>query len=201
MTIRDAVEFKEALSKYEIKTRHQLKFTKNTKQYVRMQCKKGKCPWKISGSFHRKTKVFQVIFLNDVHACSLVNYSRRLSSHWLADYLLQKFHSIPSLKLHELQQLVKSDLKLEVTLSQCWRAKRVLIKKVKQNAKEEFKKLWSYVMELRNSNKGNTVILECNEDNCFKRIYVAFECCKKGFLAGCRRVIGLDGAFLRGIMK
>ena len=72
---------------------------------------------------------------------------------------------------------------------------------MKGNAKEEFKKLWSYVMELRNSNKGNTIILECDEDKCFKRIYVAFECCKKGFLAGCRRVIGLDGAFLKGIMK
>ena len=45
------------------------------------------------------------------------------------------------------------------------------------------------------------MILECGEDNCFKKIYVAFECCKKGFLDGCRRVIGLDGAFLRGIMK
>ena len=56
-------------------------------------------------------------------------------------------------------------------------------------------------MELRNSNKGNTVILECDEDNCFKRIYVVFECCKKGFLASYRRVIRLDGVFLRGIMK
>ena len=36
LTFRDAAEFKEALSKYEIITRHQLKFTKNTKQYVRM---------------------------------------------------------------------------------------------------------------------------------------------------------------------
>ena len=38
LTFREATEFKEALSKYEIMTRHQLKFTKNTKQYVRMQC-------------------------------------------------------------------------------------------------------------------------------------------------------------------
>ena len=55
-------------------------------------------------------------------------------------------------------------------------------------------------MELRNSNEGNTVILEYNEDNSFKRIYIAFDCCKKGFLAGYRRVIRVDGAFLRGVV-
>jgi len=31
----------------------------------------------------------------------------------------------------------------------------------------------------------------------FMRFYVCFDVCKKGFLAGCRKVIGLDDYFLR----
>jgi hypothetical protein len=32
----------------------------------------------------------------------------------------------------------------------------------------------------------------------FKRFYVCFDACKKGFLAGCRKVIGLDGCWFKG---
>ena len=32
----------------------------------------------------------------------------------------------------------------------------------------------------------------------FERIYVCLEGYKRGFLAGCRRVVGLDGCFLKG---
>jgi hypothetical protein len=32
----------------------------------------------------------------------------------------------------------------------------------------------------------------------FERIYVCLDACKRGFLAGCRRVVGIDGCFLKG---
>jgi hypothetical protein len=32
----------------------------------------------------------------------------------------------------------------------------------------------------------------------FQRIYVCLDALKKGFLAGCRRVVGLDGCFFKG---
>ena len=32
----------------------------------------------------------------------------------------------------------------------------------------------------------------------FNRLYMCFEACKSGFLAGCRPMIGLDGCFLKG---
>ena len=35
----------------------------------------------------------------------------------------------------------------------------------------------------------------------FHRIYICLDACRRGFLDGCRRVIGLDGCFLKGPMK
>ena len=32
----------------------------------------------------------------------------------------------------------------------------------------------------------------------FQRIYVCFDACKKDFIAGCRKVIGVDGCFFKG---
>ncbi|KAL4316678.1 hypothetical protein AHAS_Ahas15G0309100 [Arachis hypogaea] len=35
----------------------------------------------------------------------------------------------------------------------------------------------------------------------FLRIYVCFDACKKGFVGGCRPLIGFDGTFLRGYYR
>ena len=56
-------------------------------------------------------------------------------------------------------------------------------------------------MEIKRAHEGNIALLEMNEDDSFKRIYISFDACKRRFLAGCRRVVGLDGAFLKGVVK
>ena len=74
-------------------------------------------------------------------------------------------------------------MKLEVNLVQLWRAKSIIYDKLKSNVVDEYAKLWRYVLEIRKSNPENTVILETNEDDTFKRIYISFNACKKGFFS------------------
>lgn len=66
----------------------------------------------------------------------------------------------------------------------------------------EYSKVFGYQVELLRSNPGRTVAV-CREPeimikHAFQRFYVCFYACKKGFLAGCRKVIGLDGCFFQG---
>ena len=35
----------------------------------------------------------------------------------------------------------------------------------------------------------------------FERLFISFDYLKKGFLGGCRKIIGLDGYFLKGTIK
>ena len=56
-------------------------------------------------------------------------------------------------------------------------------------------------MELLRSNSGSTVVINKLPDvqePTFWRMYVCFDACKKGFMAGCRKVVGLDGCFFKG---
>ena len=60
-------------------------------------------------------------------------------------------------------------------------------------------------MELQATNVGTTVKLEVvNEPNStretrqFKRVYICLGALKKGFKAGLRDILGLDGAFMKG---
>ena len=56
--------------------------------------------------------------------------------------------------------------------------------------------------ELRKANPESTVFVETEVDDegisRFKRLYMCLEPLKRGYLAGCRCWIGMDGCFLKG---
>ncbi|XP_019157038.1 PREDICTED: uncharacterized protein LOC109153610 [Ipomoea nil] len=81
-----------------------------------------------------------------------------------------------------------------------------IIKKLDAGYEGQFKRLRDYAQECLNSNPGSTVKIETNkvvqDAPCvFQRIYVCFAAVKKGFVEGCRKVIELDGCFLKGMLK
>ncbi|GJT69880.1 transposase, MuDR, plant [Tanacetum coccineum] len=65
--------------------------------------------------------------------------------------------------------------------------------------------LCSYASEILNSNPGSTCKMGVDSmpdrKNYFSRFYVCFKGLKEGWLQGCRRVIGIDGYFLKTICK
>ena len=56
-----------------------------------------------------------------------------------------------------------------------------------------------YHLELVRSNPDSTVAVTLDPD--IFLMCICIDACKKGFLAGCRRVVGLDGCLLKGLMS
>lgn len=61
----------------------------------------------------------------------------------------------------------------------------------------------NYVMELKASNPGSSVLIisekqRINEVPTFQKMYICLSSLREGFIAGCRRIIGIDGYFLKG---
>nr|CAD1834514.1 unnamed protein product [Ananas comosus var. bracteatus] len=52
------------------------------------------------------------------------------------------------------------------------------------------------VRAVKKSNPGSTLFIKCDNLQ-FKMLYVCLDACKRGFLAGCRPIISLDGCFLK----
>lgn len=59
--------------------------------------------------------------------------------------------------------------------------------------------------EIKKSNPNTTFFVNSKETvggkQLFTGFYVCFKALKDGFLEGCKRVIGLDGVFLKGVYK
>nr|KAJ0214450.1 hypothetical protein LSAT_V11C400213320 [Lactuca sativa] len=78
-------------------------------------------------------------------------------------------------------------------------------KEIEGTLKEHYAKTWSYGEELRSTNPGSTVKMDVDvmDDGTtyFSKFYVCLKGVKDGWIQGCRRVIGLDGYFIKGICR
>ncbi|CAH9121379.1 unnamed protein product, partial [Cuscuta epithymum] len=86
------------------------------------------------------------------------------------------------------------------------RALRSIHKKTQTDFKDQFKKVRNYAEECLRSIPDSTVVIHTTRvvpeaPSVFQRIYMCLGPVKRGFLQGCRKVIGLDGCFLKGQLK
>ncbi|GJV64633.1 calcium/proton exchanger [Tanacetum coccineum] len=126
---------------------------------------------------------------------SLMTY-RWITHHYAKQLIADPF--IPTLKM---KTDIREKFLINVILRQCKRAKQRALFDYEGGLKEHYGRLWGYRQTILDSNPGSTCRLDDEETESghyyFKRIYVCFKGVKEGWLAGCRKVIGLDGCFLK----
>lgn len=66
--------------------------------------------------------------------------------------------------------------------------------------------LHNHAMELKDTNPRSNVVIVSekknpNELSVFQKMYICLTTTKEGFIANCRRLIGLDGCFWKGLLK
>ncbi|KAH1046362.1 hypothetical protein J1N35_037146, partial [Gossypium stocksii] len=106
------------------------------------------------------------------HTCSKVYKNKNLTSVWID---------------------VKRDFCCLVSLTKCGRAKLRALELIKGAHQDQYENIYEYLLELRTQNEGTSSI--CYLDNrLFQRMYVCLQVCKDGY----RRIIRLDGYFLKG---
>ncbi|XP_034206480.1 uncharacterized protein LOC117620492 [Prunus dulcis] len=149
----------------------------------------------------REEGTFAIKTLSLEHQCGRGDKLRHTTSKWLCDRYANKLKRNSDFDLISFQQDVLEDYKINVTKLQVYRANRLARDLNEGTFKEQYARLWDYVEELKTANKGSTVKIKTQivkGETVFQRIYVCLAACKKGFLEGCRPVIGVDGCHLKG---
>ncbi|CAI9287636.1 unnamed protein product [Lactuca saligna] len=84
-------------------------------------------------------------------------------------------------------------------------AKRFALCEIEGDLKDHYSKLWDYGAEIKRANPRSHVEVYVQPQNnsivVFERFYVSFKGVVDGWLDRCRKVIGIDGCFLKGICK
>ncbi|GJW37893.1 pentatricopeptide repeat-containing protein, partial [Tanacetum coccineum] len=160
------------------------------------------CPWRCYGKEMTNEKSFQVISMTDEHSCvrhfkygTLVNYK------WIGKHFGTKIRLNPEIKLHEIADLVMKKYKCIVSPTQCRNAKRWALNEGETTIEDHYGYIRSYGKAILESNPGSTVkvgvTVNPDDKTYFDRFYVCFKGLKDGWKLGCRKVIALDGCFLK----
>ncbi|GKV49409.1 hypothetical protein SLEP1_g56160 [Rubroshorea leprosula] len=200
-------QFKKAVGQLSIREGREITWKKNDKLQMRAVCKNEKCDWKILLAMDIPTNSWMVKTFYNCHTCSRTITNKGCTSSVAADHLV-KTRGVASLRMNrgDVFEAIRDDLGVELTPVQRKKTKDKLKKKFESVSNAAYSRLFDYANELKSKDPEASVVLQCCRQSAdttptFLRMYVYFSALKKGFLAGCRRVIGVDDAFLKGAYK
>ena len=152
-------------------------------------------------------RTFQIKSLKAEHNCSRAfKLGAIVTYKWIGKHFMTEIIERPKLSLRKMKAQVSKKFNLNVSVHQLRNAKKFALQEVEGNLIEHYGKLWSYGAEIMRSNPGSTVRVDVDlvpdsNSTSFSKFYVCFKAVKDGWQLGCRKVIGLDGCFLKGIVK
>ncbi|GLU03562.1 hypothetical protein SLE2022_207540 [Rubroshorea leprosula] len=157
MRFKDNVEFKEAIRKYSIVKRCDLKAVKNEPERQKYHCKAIGCKWEILASLDNRDKSFQVKSYYQEHKCYKTRVNTMCIALYLANYFKKRIHKTLFDKCKTMMEDTYNELKLNVKFDKCMRANQIVIKKLEDNLIEEYGNAVGYVRYLESINLGNKV--------------------------------------------
>ncbi|CAN1794656.1 hypothetical protein LINPERHAP1_LOCUS20376 [Linum perenne] len=191
---------KTAIKNYSLNNKKPLRFKHSDPKRLEAVCQVG-CPWRIWASRRQDGRV-QIKKASLIHSGCIPTFKNKFGDHkYIANKYLQRFQVDPNWSVKSIMQTVQEDLHMRISESKARRIRRTANKLVQGTEADQYSELHEYCAELRRSNIGSTIFAETNEDGVFRRMYCCLGACKEGFLAGCRKVIGIDGCFLKTVYR
>nr|XP_020183292.1 uncharacterized protein LOC109768965 [Aegilops tauschii subsp. strangulata] len=122
------------------------------------------------------------------HTCPSVNRSQSLRAakrRWIADASMAWIRANPGIGRKEIQSRLLEKYGVEVPYDRCYHAE------VERTSPGSIVDIDKHIVEYKINNKK--VYKEC-----FRRVFVCFKACQKGFLEGCRPYLAIDATALTG---
>ena len=202
-------QLKYCVTNYAVSRGYEIYFEKSDSKRIVAICGKKadkKCPYRLYAAWMYNERTFQVKGLNPHHNCSRVfKFGSIVSPEWIGRHYVTEIANKPKLKLKDMISDIKRKYRCVVSIGQVRRAKLWAKELIEGKLTEHYGRVWDYADELLRSNPGSTckVGVTSNPDgkNYFSRFYICFKSLSECWKRGCRRVIGLDGCFLKGQVK
>jgi hypothetical protein len=197
--------FREAVKMYNVRRGKDIRFKINERRKCIVVCRDPKCHYRVYGQQMVDEQSFQIISMQPKHVCGRKYKNSIVNAIWIANKLIDKFKVQP-MPLDVILDEVKDMWKVDVSASCMYRARRKAGKQIYGRLECQYERLWDYCETVRRTNRGSAVLMKV-ERPCpeippkFHRLYMSFAAMKKGFLDGCRPVIGVDGCFLKRPFK
>ncbi|KAA8537000.1 hypothetical protein F0562_029478 [Nyssa sinensis] len=196
-------KFREVLRDYTIQEGCSIIRKKNEKARVTAHCVDSSCIWRIHASPLPDGVTYMIKTYTGEHTCVRLQSNSNANSSWIAKKLGETIKTNPDIKVDAMQTYFQKTYGIQASRMQLYRAKRRALDEIEGKHRSSYTMLPMYASEIRRTNPGSLVKIECQRPSLlmnplFKRTFIAFEALFKGFKAGCRPFIGIDGCDLKG---
>nr|XP_016496495.1 PREDICTED: uncharacterized protein LOC107815431 [Nicotiana tabacum] len=199
-------QFREALTKYAVDEHVELDKYVNERTRVRVKCCAG-CPCLLFASYDSRTKAFVVTNYNPLHKCNGTTKNKLCNSKYLVERYKDRIIYEPTIRIFKFQELVQKELEVYIGRTVARKTKNIVLTQIMGDHIKEFGRILDYRDKLLRTNPDSTCVVRLSEEThedgrkMFVAFYICFDVLKKAFLDGCRRCIGFDGYFLKGVCK
>lgn len=200
-------DFKDAVAKYAILQGRDLVFEisdQKRQQRLGVRCVPG-CGFYLYGAWDSRRATFVVKRVESDHTCQRnMKRNRQLKSTWVARQFLEVFKSRPHWPAKEIIETIRRAYKVVVRRGFAYKVKYAAHKLLHGSMHEHYEKVPRYLAALKSSSPGSslelvtvTTLKKKPLTPVFQRLFTCFEGLQNGWKEGCRRVICVDGCFLK----
>ncbi|CAI0446330.1 unnamed protein product, partial [Linum tenue] len=134
---------------------------------------------------------------NGIHdGCVLLSLHKWFTYKYIAKKYLLRFEIDPKWGNDSIVQTCEEDFHYTTSRWTAKRARECALELIRGKAEDQYARLRDYCAEVYRTHPGSSIYVD-TEENIFRRMSCCFAACKEGFAAGCRKIIFLDGCFLK----
>nr|KAJ0199595.1 hypothetical protein LSAT_V11C600305390 [Lactuca sativa] len=185
---QNVTQLKFCIQNYVVHNGYQLYFEKCDNTRILVRCGKRNedngCPFRLYASWMFNERSIQIKTLEATHVCGRkFKLGSMVTPEWIGRHYITEIENKPKVKLKEMITDIRQRFRCVVSIGQCRRAKK-----------------WAKEL-IEGSTCKVCVTVNPYGINYFHRFYIGFKAICEGCKRGCRRVIGLDGCFLKGAVN
>ncbi|XP_021761743.1 uncharacterized protein LOC110726568 [Chenopodium quinoa] len=164
------------------------------------------CNWRIHALVLKDKVSWAIKKLEGEHAtCGRLEENPMVSSAWLCRHLLQDLEANLDVPVDSLQRLCMERYRIHVKLRLLYKVKSLGREQLHGGFAEPYAALPKYAEMIKSTNPGSYALVTWTDSGDqsfkFKSCFISFSAQVKGFLGGCRPIIGIDRAHLSGYYK
>ena len=180
---------------------YELRVVKSDRSRFIAKCSKEGCPWRVHIAKCPGVPTFTVRTLHGEHTCEGVrdHHHQQATVGWVARSVEARLRDNPQIKPKEILQDIREQHGVAVSYMQAWRGKERSMAAVNGTLEDGYRLLPAYCEQIGKTNPGSVATYRgTGPGNAFQRLFVSFRASIYGFLNGCRPLLEIDKADLKG---
>ncbi|XP_033131183.1 uncharacterized protein LOC117126649 [Brassica rapa] len=178
---------------------------KTDRQLWYVRCADNACDWGVRAECLKDSTYFMIKKYVGKHTCapsSKTKAGKTASAKTIGSLIMHKYVGVKEgPKCNDIIQIMRSDHGCEISKSLAWDAREYAISAVRGIPERSYGKIPKYLHMLREANPGTHTSYEIDGNENFRYLFIAFGQSIRGFNRVMRRVIVIDGTFLKNKYK